>query len=174
MPPSCRRNLVAARRRGRQPAPAPTDLPPLPAALPAWESRRPTPSDRDRLLAVLESVDRATLGFSDRSRDDVEANATALYRSAGMDEDFAFEVFDRPVTCWWRRSAAPPAVAPVVRRAAPSAEAPARALRTPAARRSRLPRRPGATGRRRRRAAPRRRRRGPGRAVPPGPTDRMR
>jgi mycothiol synthase len=52
----------------------PTQLPPLPEALPSWQARRPTRSDVDAVLALLESVDRATLGFSDWSRDDVEAD----------------------------------------------------------------------------------------------------
>lgn len=55
----------------------PVDPPPLPADLPAWTVRRPTPADVDAVLALVESVDRATLGFTDWSREDVEADVAS-------------------------------------------------------------------------------------------------
>ena len=94
----------------------PLDLPPLPTALPAWTVRRPTAADLDAVLALAEAVDRATLGsvveeaFADHwtttrgsSRrgggpSGSPTGATALYRSEGMDVDFAMRVLQRPVT----------------------------------------------------------------------------
>jgi mycothiol synthase len=54
------------------------DLPVLPATLPrTWTVRAPTPADVDALFALFEAVDRATLGYCDWSREDVEAEVTS-------------------------------------------------------------------------------------------------
>src|SRR4051794_37770295 len=84
MRPSCRRNPLAARHGRRHPHPVSLDLPPLPTALATWTVRRPTAADVDAVLALVESVDRATLGYSDWSREDVEADLTSSSAAAGL------------------------------------------------------------------------------------------
>ena len=61
-------------------------VPPLPAGgSPSWTVRRPTATDVDALFALLVAVDRATLGYSDWSREDVEAEV--LSSSAPADRN---------------------------------------------------------------------------------------
>jgi ribosomal protein S18 acetylase RimI-like enzyme len=51
-----------------------TEVPALPAGLPpSWTVRRPTAPDVDAIFALLVAVDRASLGYSDWSREDAEA-----------------------------------------------------------------------------------------------------
>ncbi|HKG49451.1 MAG TPA: hypothetical protein VKB14_03365 [Actinomycetales bacterium] len=99
----------------------PIDLPRCPRTWPSWEVRRPTPADVDTVLALLESVDRATLGFSDWSRDDVEADLGSSSAPADrsqllvLDGDRALAWAFRGGSCRWAghrrgggRSGSPP------------------------------------------------------------------
>jgi mycothiol synthase len=81
VPPADRADLAPSDLSVDQPT-----VPPLPAGLPSsWTVRRPTPDDVDAVLALLEAVDRATLGYSDWSREDVEAEVTSS--SAPLDRN---------------------------------------------------------------------------------------
>jgi mycothiol synthase len=81
VPPVDRAELAPA-----DPPVDPPGVPPLPAGLPAsWTVRRPTRDDVDAVLALVEAVDRATLGYSDWSREDVEAEVTSS--SAPLDRN---------------------------------------------------------------------------------------
>jgi mycothiol synthase len=74
-------DLPAAVSTGR------SGVPLLPAGLPpSWTVRRPAAADVDAVFALLVAVDRASLGYSDWSREDVEAEILSSSASADRNQ----------------------------------------------------------------------------------------